>query len=87
MRKVLDISYDPPERNPGKPLKWIVLDSLIIAGIAFVSALPAERLPHMVDLYIALRAFFYALLLQLAVERGLKKYIYNRNNERNHEVR
>jgi len=32
---VLDFIWDPPERNPGKPLKWIVLDSLIIAGIAF----------------------------------------------------
>jgi hypothetical protein len=69
---VLDFAYDPPERNPGKPLKWILLDSLIIAGIALIAALPADRLPTLLDLYVALRAFLYSLLVQLAVERGLK---------------
>lgn len=68
--------YDPPERNPSKPLLWILADSAIIAGIAFVSSLPGDRLPGTVDLYVALRAFAYAFLLQLAVERGLKKSGY-----------
>ena len=71
---MLDFSYDPPDRNPGKPLKWILIDSLIIAGIAFVSTLPGNRLPNLLDLYVALKAFAYSLLVQLAVERGIKKY-------------
>jgi hypothetical protein len=69
---LLDFAYDPPERNPGKPLKWILIDSLIIAGIAFVSVLPSDRLPTILDTYVALKAFMYSLLVQLAVERGLK---------------
>jgi hypothetical protein len=77
---VLDFAYDPPERNPGKPLKWILIDSAIIAGIAFVAALPADRLPSLLDLYVALRAFLYSLLLQLAVERGLKPRIQSNRN-------
>jgi len=73
------MSYDPPERNLGKPLKWILLDSLIIAGIAFVSALPTDRLPDIYDVYVGVRGFFYALLIQLAVERGIKPHM-RRNN-------
>jgi len=69
---MLDIAYDPPERNLGKPLKWIVLDSLVIAGIAFVASLPGDRLPSVLDFYIALRAFLYSFFMQLAVEKGLK---------------
>ena len=72
---VLDITYDPPERKNVKSLEWILIDSAIIAGIAFVSVLPADRLPTILDLYTALRAFAYALLIQLAVERGLKPKI------------
>ncbi len=68
----MDMAYDPPERNPGKPWKWILVDSLIIAGIAFVASLPGDRLPSLYDLYVALRAFVYSFLIQLAVERGLK---------------
>lgn len=73
---MLDVVYDPPERNPGKPIKWILVDSAVIAGIAFVSTLPADRLPGLLDIYVALRAFAYSLLLQLAVERGLKPQLY-----------
>jgi hypothetical protein len=69
---VLDFAYDPPARRNYKPFKWIVVDSAVIAGIAFIALLPAERLPTVLDLYVALRAFLYALLVQLAVERGLK---------------
>jgi len=78
MVSMLDFVFDPPDRNPGKPLKWIIVDSLIIAGIAFVSTLPETRLPTVLDLYVALKAFAYAFLLQLAVERGLKKRIGRR---------
>jgi len=78
---VLDFTYDPPERNPGKPLKWILLDSAIIAGIAFISTLPADRLPSVLDLYVALKAFTYSLLLQIAVERGLKPRLSRNGGE------
>jgi len=76
---VLDFVWDPPERNPGKPWRWILVDSLIIAGIAFISSLPADRLPTLLDAYVALKAFLYSFLIQLAVERGLKKYLINKN--------
>jgi len=69
---MLDFAYDPPERNPGKPWKWIIVDSLIIAGIAFVASLPGDRLPNMFDFYVAIKAFVYSFLVQLAVERGIK---------------
>jgi hypothetical protein len=55
-------------------LKWILVDSAIIAGLAALAALPSDRLPSTVELYIALKAFAYSFLFQLAVERGLKKY-------------
>ena len=72
---VLDMLYDPPHRNPGKPWIWIIIDSLIIAGITFVSSLPENRLPNLLDLYVSLRAFLYAFLFQLAIE---KAYYYRR---------
>jgi predicted phosphoribosyltransferase len=76
---VLDVLYDPPGRNPGeKPLKWILIDSAIVAGIAFVAALPAARTPTPEDIYVALRAFLYTLLVQLAVERGVKPVVKKR---------
>ncbi len=74
---MLDFAYDPPDRNPGKPWKWMLADSAIIAGIAFVAALPSDRLPTLFDAYIAVRAFLYAFLLQVTTERGLKKYLIN----------
>jgi hypothetical protein len=72
---MLDFAYDPPNRNPGKPWKWMIMDSLIIAGIAFLSALPSDRFPTMLDAYVALKAFTYSFLVQVAVERGLKPYL------------
>jgi len=78
---VLDFSYDPPDRNPGKAWKWIIIDSAIIAGIAFISALPSDRLPLLSDLYIAVRAFVYSFLVQVAIERGIKPYLKNHDNE------
>lgn len=80
---VLDFVYDPPERNPGKPLKWILIDSLIIAGISFVATLP-EHIPALNELYISLKSFAYSFLLQLAVERGLKPWLY-REREKGEE--
>jgi anti-sigma-K factor RskA len=72
---VLDFAYDPPNREPGKPWKWILVDSAIIAAIAFIAALPPDRPPTVAELYTALRAFAYAFLVQVATERGLKKYV------------
>jgi hypothetical protein len=82
VRRVLDLLYDPPNRIRGKPLKWIIVDSLIIAGIAFLSALPADRLPTVLDLYVALKAFLYAFLIQLAVERGIKPKLNSSGSNR-----
>jgi len=77
------MAYDPPNRNPSKPIKWIIIDSLIIAGIAFVASLPFDRIPNVYDLYVALRAFIYAFLIQLAVERGLKPIVYKNGSKTN----
>ena len=79
---MLDMIYDPPDRNPGKPLKWIILDSLIIALIAFVSLLPMDRLPTFYDIYVALRAFAYSFLIQFMMERGIKPYYLGRKRRR-----
>lgn len=76
----LDMVYDPPNRNPGKPWRWIIVDSLIIAAIAFVAALPQRHIPTPYDLYIALKAFLYAFLVQVAVERGIKPFIHRKRS-------
>ena len=81
----MDFSYDPPDRNPGKPWVWMVIDSLIIAGIAFISVLPGDRFPNLFDMYVALKAFIYSFLVQVAVERGLKPYLSNNKEEREGE--
>jgi hypothetical protein len=81
VRRVLDILYDPPSRNPGeKPLVWMLIDSAIVAAIAFVAALPAGRTPTLEDLYVAVRAFLYVFLVQLAIERGVKPTVKKREN-------
>ena len=69
---VLNIAYDPPSRELSKSWKWIIVDSLIIACLALVAALPEARLPTLAELYTAVRAFIYAFVLQLAIERGLR---------------
>jgi hypothetical protein len=69
---VLNIAYDPPNQKEAKSWKWILIDSLIIASLSLVATLPEARLPTLMELYTAVRAFFYAFVLQLAVERGLK---------------
>ena len=77
---MLDFTYDPPSRNLGKPWRWILIDSLVIAGIAFISTLPSDRLPSLLYAYIAVKAFAYAFLIQVAVERGLKPRLNRHNN-------
>jgi len=77
---MLDFLFDPPTRNPGKPLRWILLDSLIIGLIAFTAALP-EHPPSLAELYVAFKAFLYAFLAQLMVERGIKPYWYRRRKK------
>jgi hypothetical protein len=79
---LLDVLFDPPSRNPGeKPLKWMLIDSAIVAGIAFVAALPATRTPTLDDLYFAVRAFLYMFLAQLAIERGIKPIVKKRGSK------
>ena len=80
---MLDMWYDPPDRNPKKPIKWILFDSLIIGLLALVSSLPYDRMPTQLDFYIALRAFIYAFVMQLAVEYKIKPWFKNskKNNE------
>jgi len=76
---VLSIAHDP-EDNHGKSMAWIVLDSIIVACIAFISTLPSTHLPSLLDLYTSLKAFAYAFFIQLAVERGIKPYLKRRNS-------
>jgi hypothetical protein len=84
---MLDIAYDPPEsaskneEQPKqlKPFAWIIIDSIIIASIALLASLPSDRLPSILDLYVALKAFFYSFVVQLAVERGLKPLVKKRS--------
>jgi len=86
---MLDIAYDPPEsasKNEGrqkqfKPFVWMIIDSIIIASIALLASLPSDRLPSLLDLYVALKAFFYSFVVQLAVERGLKPLIKGKGNK------
>lgn len=66
---MLDIAYNPPERkwNPGKPWKWILADAVIMGGIAFIASLP-QVIPSLPQLYIAIKAFVLAFLLQTVAE-------------------
>jgi len=77
---VLDVMYDPPNRPPRKPLKWIVIDSLIVGAFMFVAALPYDRPPTWSELYISLRAFAYFFLFELMFELGIKPAWYRRRN-------
>jgi hypothetical protein len=80
---MLDIAYDPPEKEEQpkqfKPFVWVIIDSIIIASIALLASLPSDRLPSLLDLYVALKAFFYSFVVQLAVERGLKPLVKKRS--------
>ena len=84
---MLDMWYDPPSRNPKKPIVWILFDSFIIGLLALASSLPYDRMPTQLDFYIALRAFIYAFAMQLAVEYKIKPWFKNnkRNNGNNND--
>ena len=74
---VMNVAYnDPP--NKSKPIKWIIVDSAIIGGIAFVASLPTNHLPSLLEIYVGVKAFLYSFLVQVALERGIKPHI-NRN--------
>jgi len=80
---VIDILYDPPNRPPRKPFKWIVIDSLIVAAFMFIATLPYDRPPTLSELYISIRAFLYFFLFELMFEMGIKPYIYKRRSNGN----
>lgn len=63
---------NPSGRNSRKPWKWMVIDSAIIGGIA-VFATIGSMLPTWETAWVAFKAFGAAFLIQLAVERGLKR--------------
>lgn len=63
---------NPEGKNTKKPYKWILIDSLIIGGIAMAASMPST-VPTAVDLYVMLKAFVGSLLIQLAIERGIKR--------------
>lgn len=64
-------------KNMRKTLKWILIDSATIGGIAMFASMPAIVPTTPVEaingLYVMLKAFGGAFFLQLAVERGLKR--------------
>lgn len=73
MLDILDRKHtNPTKKNSRKPMKWILLDSAIIGGIAFAAVMPAA-VPTANEVWVMLKAFFGAFILQLAVERGLKR--------------
>jgi hypothetical protein len=80
---MLDLAHTSAERQNTKSITWMALDSLIIAAIAFLAALPVDRLPNIFDLYVALKAFAYGFLVQLAVERGIKPRLNKNSNNKN----
>lgn len=63
---------DPNGENSRKPLKWILIDSIIIGLLALVAVMPVN-IPTEVELWVMFKAFIAALVFQLAVERGIKR--------------
>ena len=57
-----------------KSWKFIVLDAAIMSLIALFAVCPID-IPNINDLYVMLRAFGASFVLEVAVERGLKKKI------------
>jgi len=62
----------PTRTNSRKAMKWILIDSAIIGGIALWAVSPAGW-PTWADLWVMARAFGAAFVAQLAIERGIKK--------------
>lgn len=73
---VLDIIHrghtNPGRKNTRKPMKWIIIDSLIIGGIAVSASMP-PTVPTINELWVMFKAFVGSFLLQLAIERGIKR--------------
>lgn len=76
MKAMLDIIHrghtNPERKNSRKPFKWILLDSVIIGGIAAWACAP-NWIPSVADIWVMFKAFCGAFLLQVAVERGIKR--------------
>jgi len=52
-----------------KNTKDMLLDSLLVGAIVFVSSLPSTGIPTLDNLYSAIRGFLYYFLAQLIVDR------------------
>jgi len=63
---------NPGRKNSRKPLKWIFFDSLIVGGLAMAAAMP-NTVPTAADLWVMFKGFLYSFLVQLAIERGVKR--------------
>lgn len=63
-------SEDGP--NSRKPWRWMLVDSAIIGGIALAAVMGNEP-PGLPEAWVMLKAFLGAFLIQLAIERGLKR--------------
>jgi hypothetical protein len=73
MLDLVDRSHkDPERRNSQKSFRWILVDSVIIGLIAMCAAMPSA-IPTVEDLWVMFKAFLGSFVLQLAVERGLKR--------------
>lgn len=74
---VLDIFHrehtNPSRKNERKPFKWILVDSAVIGGIAMFAASPSIFPTSPDHLWVMLKAFLGAFLLQLGIERGIKR--------------
>lgn len=74
MLDILHRGHTNPERkNKRKPFKWILIDSAIIGGIAMLAASPIIFPTSLNDVYVMLKAFGGSFLVQLAIERGIKR--------------
>ena len=55
-----------------KAWRWMLIDSAIIGGIA-LAAVMGNTPPGWAEAWVMLKAFTGAFVLQLAIERGLKR--------------
>jgi hypothetical protein len=63
---------DPENKNSQKSMKWILLDSIIIGVIGMCASMPTT-IPTVADLWVMFKAFLGSFILQIAIERGLKR--------------
>ena len=73
---VLDIANrshtNSKKKNSRKPFKWILIDSALIGLISCLATLP-ETFPTLQHCWTAVKAFLGGFILQMIVERGIKK--------------